>query len=165
LAKGAVGPENHQRNCRVVPLRLSESDSGAGGAGGIAGLAGQNVPTANLLTGLGIDEYITQMDSLGTAMLLTDALGSTIALTNPAGGIQTNYTYEPFGKVSLSGTSNANPYQFTGRENDGTGLYFYRARYYSPTFQRFIAQDPLQFAGRQINLYACMPALQMIPYG
>ena len=44
--------------------------------------------------------------------------------------------------------SNANPYQFTGRENDGTGLYFYRARYYSPTFQRFIAQDPLDQAPR-----------------
>jgi RHS repeat-associated protein len=99
-------------------------------------------PTANLLTGLNIDEYFTRTDSSGTATLLTDALGSTIALTNPAGGIQTNYTYEPFGKVSVSGTSNANSYQFTGRENDGTGLYYYRARYYSPTLQRFISQDP-----------------------
>jgi RHS repeat-associated protein len=35
----------------------------------------------------------------------------------------------------------------TGRENDGTGVYFYRARYYSATFQRFIAQDPIGFAG------------------
>jgi RHS repeat-associated protein len=41
----------------------------------------------------------------------------------------------------------------TGRENDGTGLYFYRARYYSPTFQRFIAQDPIGFAGGDPNLY------------
>jgi len=37
--------------------------------------------------------------------------------------------------------------EFTGRENDGTGLYFYRARYYNPTFQRFIAQDPIGFGG------------------
>jgi RHS repeat-associated protein len=47
----------------------------------------------------------------------------------------------------------ANPHQFTSRENDGTGLYFYRARYYSPTFQRFIAQDPLDFLGGDPNLY------------
>jgi len=47
----------------------------------------------------------------------------------------------------------ANPHQFTSRENDGTGLYFYRARYYSPTFQRFIAQDPIGFAGGDPNLY------------
>ena len=47
----------------------------------------------------------------------------------------------------------ATPYQFTGRENDGAGLYFYRARYYSPTFQRFVAQDPLDFRGDDTNLY------------
>ncbi|MFZ0889418.1 MAG: hypothetical protein WA005_13270, partial [Candidatus Binataceae bacterium] len=39
----------------------------------------------------------------------------------------------------VGGTANANSYQFIGRENDGTGLYFYRARHYSPTVQRFIA--------------------------
>jgi len=49
--------------------------------------------------------------------------------------------------------SKTNPYQFTGRENDATGLYYFRARYYSPTFQRFIAQDPIDFGGG-INLYA-----------
>jgi RHS repeat-associated protein len=55
-----------------------------------------------------------------------------------------SYTYEPFGKPTTSGT-NASAFQFTGRENDGTGLYYYRARYYSPVDQRFIAQDPLDF--------------------
>ncbi len=93
-------------------------------------------------------------DSSGTATLLTDALGSTIALTDTSAAIQTQYTYEPFGNVTVSGTANANPYQFTGRENDGTGLYYYRARYYSPTFQRFIAQDPIGFGGGDPNLYA-----------
>jgi RHS repeat-associated protein len=39
----------------------------------------------------------------------------------------------------------ANPAQYTGRENDGTGLYYYRGRYYSPTLQRFASQDPLGF--------------------
>jgi len=52
------------------------------------------------------------------------------------------------------GSTNGNSYESTGRENDGTGLYFYRARYYSPTFQRFIAQDPIGFAGDDTNLYA-----------
>jgi len=47
----------------------------------------------------------------------------------------------------------------TGRENDGTGLsgvegglYYYRARYYSPTLQRFISEDPIRFLGG-INYY------------
>jgi RHS repeat-associated protein len=60
-------------------------------------------------------------------------LRSAIALTDSAGTIHTQYTYEPFSKMTASGQANANPYQFTGRENDGTGLYFYRACYYRPS--------------------------------
>ena len=108
---------------------------------------------ANLLTGLGIDEYFTRTDGSGRRSLLGDALGSILALTDDAGVVQTSYTYEPFGATTVTGQSNANPFQYTGRENDGTGLYYYRARYYSPTRQRFIAQDPIGFSGG-INLYA-----------
>jgi len=85
--------------------------------------------------------------------LLRDALGSTLALTDAVGNINTTYTYEPFGNVTITGVANANPYQYTGRENDGTGFYYYRARYYAPSTQRFVSQDPLQFRGG-INLYA-----------
>ncbi|MBF6570953.1 MAG: RHS repeat-associated core domain-containing protein [Candidatus Binataceae bacterium] len=117
-------------------------------------LDGANPPnvTANLLTGLGIDERFTRTDASGAMSFLTDALGSTIGLADATGTVQTSYTYDPFGGASSSGGS-ANPYQFTGRENDGNGLYFYRARYYSPTYQRFIAQDPIDFAGGDTNLY------------
>jgi RHS repeat-associated protein len=110
-------------------------------------------PSANLLTGLGIDEYFQRTDSAGARDLLTDMLGSTLALADATGAIQTSYTYEPFGNAAVSGASSNNPFQFTGRENDGTGLYFYRARYYSPTFQRFVSQDPLGFAGGHVDLY------------
>ena len=84
---------------------------------------------------------------------MRDPLGSTIALTDSTGALNTQYTYQPFGATIASGPANANPYQFTGRENDGTGLYFYRARYYSPTYQRFVGQDPIEFAGGSPNLY------------
>jgi RHS repeat-associated protein len=111
-------------------------------------------PTANLLTGLNIDEYFTRSDSSGTMAFLADALGSTVGLVNSGGAINTNYTYQPFGAATVGGTANASPFQFTGRENDGTGLYFYRARYYSPAFQRFIAQDPLDLKAGDANLYS-----------
>jgi RHS repeat-associated protein len=110
--------------------------------------------TANLLTGLGIDEYFTRTASGTTSTLLADALGSTIGLVGSGGTIATNYTYQPFGATTAGGASNTNPYQFTGRENDATGLYFNRARYYSPTLQRFIAQDPIGFGGGDPNLYS-----------
>jgi RHS repeat-associated protein len=109
---------------------------------------------ANLLTSLGIDEYFTRTDGSGRRSLLGDALGSILALTDDAGVVQTSYTYEPFGQTAVTGQANGNPLQYTGRENDGTGLYYYRARYYSPTRQRFIAQDPIGLAGGDANLYA-----------
>jgi RHS repeat-associated protein len=109
--------------------------------------------TANLLTGLGIDEYFSRNDSSGSMSFLRDALGSTMALTDNSGALDTQYAYEPFGTTSSSGPANANPYQFTGRENDGTGLYSYRARYYSPALHRFIGQDPIEFRGGELNGY------------
>ncbi|WP_253959016.1 RHS repeat-associated core domain-containing protein, partial [Paraburkholderia fungorum] len=52
------------------------------------------------------------------------------------------------------GAADANPQQYTGRENDGTGLYYYRNRYYDPTTARFISEDPIGWASEQTNAYA-----------
>jgi RHS repeat-associated protein len=111
---------------------------------------------ANILPGFGIDEFLTRTDvgASATSFLLSDALGSSIALTDAAGAIQTEYIYEPFGKTTVTGASNTNALQFTGRENDGTVLYYYRARYYHPVLQRFMSEDPIEFYGGDVNLYA-----------
>ena len=106
-----------------------------------------STPTANLLTGLGIDEYLTRTDLSGTRTLLTDALGSTLTLTDGVGAVQTQYTYEPFGKTTVIGQSSSNSFQYTGRENDGTEFYYYRARYYGPGAARFLSRDPIGFRG------------------
>jgi RHS repeat-associated protein len=82
----------------------------------------------------------------------TDALGSVIALTDETGAVRTPYSYDPFGNVTINGEASDNPFQYTERENDGTGLYYYRARYYSPELQRFISDDPIDTAGA-INKY------------
>jgi RHS repeat-associated protein len=110
-------------------------------------------PIANLLSG-GIDEVFTRTDSSGTANFLTDALGSTINLTNSSGGSLAQYAYEPFGNTTVTSGSSTNSYEYTGRENDGTGLFYNRNRYYSPVLGRFINQDPLGFLGSGPNLYA-----------
>ncbi len=108
---------------------------------------------ANLLTGLGIDEFFTRTDGVGVRSLLPDALGSTIALGDGTGTLQTQYTYEPFGMTTQTGAASTSSYKYTGREDDGSGLMYYRARYYQPRLQRFIAEDPIGFQGRNINLY------------
>jgi RHS repeat-associated protein len=122
------------------------------GANVVQELAG-GVPTANLLTGLGIDDVLARTEATGTRSFLSDALGSAVALTEATGLLQTEYTYEPFGNTTVTGVPSTNAFQYTGRENDGTGLYYYRARYYHPGLQRFVSEDPIEFAGGNINLY------------
>jgi RHS repeat-associated protein len=116
-------------------------------------LSGGGTPTANLLTGLGVDETFARTDGSGTSTLLVDALGSTLELADGSGTAQTQYTFDPFGASTLSGAASSNATQFTGRENDGTGLYYYRARFYSPDLHRFISEDPIGSAGG-INHFA-----------
>jgi RHS repeat-associated protein len=47
-----------------------------------------------------------------------------------SGQSQINYTFE----------------NYTGRESDGLGLHYYRARYYNPNTGRFISEDPMGLA-------------------
>jgi RHS repeat-associated protein len=110
-------------------------------------------PTANLLTGLQPDQTYSRTTPGGTASYLTDVLGSTMGLANGAGEIKTSYTYDPFGVATSAGAASTNPFQYTGRENDGTGLQYNRARYYSASAARFISQDPTGMAGSGPNLY------------
>jgi RHS repeat-associated protein len=108
----------------------------------------------NLLTGLRTDQIFTRTDASGVRSFLTDALGSSLALTDANGDIQTQYAYASFGNTVVSGSPSANSFQYTGRENDGTGLYYYRARYYAPGYNRFISEDPLRFVAGDANFYA-----------
>ena len=121
------------------------------GANPVQELSGSSA-SANLLAG-GVDEYFQRTDSAGARNFLTDALGSTLALADSADALQTQYTFETFGNTTVTGAPTTNTFAFTGRELDSSGLYFFRARYYSPSLQRFISEDPLGFADG-MNAYA-----------
>ncbi|MGH3577795.1 MAG: RHS repeat-associated core domain-containing protein, partial [Mycobacterium sp.] len=71
---------------------------------------------------------------------------STTALTNGSGSVTQSYSYGPFGNL-LNAPTDSNPFQYTGRENDGDGLLYYRARYYNPGWGRFVSADPAGFGG------------------
>jgi len=81
-----------------------------------------------------------------------DGLGSTVCLTNSSGTKVEEYTYDVFGKPSaVSSVGNAK--MFTGRDYDQeTGLYYYRARMYSPELGRFLQTDPIGYKAG-FNLY------------
>jgi RHS repeat-associated protein len=106
------------------------------------GLGGEAV-----LAGLDMDEIYTHIGASSTFTRLTDALGSTVALTDDSGAIAAGYSYSVYGQASKTGAADT-AFQFTGRENDGgANLYYYRARYYSPGLNRFISEDPIGLNG------------------
>jgi RHS repeat-associated protein len=121
------------------------------GANAVQELNG-TIPTANYLTG-GLDERFFRTTASVVDNYVTDALGSTVELTDSTGAAEAQYSYGPFGSESVTG-STTNSYDYTGRETDGLGINYYRARYYSPTTARFLSEDPAGFAGSGPNLYA-----------
>ncbi|MGF6767616.1 RHS repeat-associated protein [Paraburkholderia sp. GAS199] len=110
--------------------------------------------TAEILHGLGIDETYRRTDSVGPRDFIVDAAGSTVALVDTAGSFKTTYSYEPYGHTTATGETSSNPSQYTGRENDGSDLYFLRNRYYKTDESRFISEDPIGWSSGQTNLYA-----------
>ncbi|WP_232417770.1 RHS repeat-associated core domain-containing protein [Methyloversatilis thermotolerans] len=109
--------------------------------------------------GVGTDELVAGwlQDSDGKTrpyLFHHDQVTSVTAVTGHNGGTTQSLRYSAFGQ-SQSGTgASPNRLKYSGREDDGTGLYYYRARYYDPVIGRFISEDPLGFAAGDVNFYA-----------
>jgi RHS repeat-associated protein len=83
--------------------------------------------------------------------LIPDIQGSVIGSLDSATATLAKTAYLPFGESANTSGS----YRYTGRRIDAetNGLYYYRARTYSPVLGRFIQPDPIGYAGGA-NLYA-----------
>ena len=108
-----------------IPMLLQETTGGS---------------TTTYVYGLGL---ISTTDNGGTQTYrLADGLGSTVNLTDAAGAVTGNYTYDVFGAVR-SHTGAGTEFSFTGEQNDPNGYEYLRARYYDPAVGRFLSRDPL----------------------
>jgi RHS repeat-associated protein len=91
-----------------------------------------------------IDEVLSVVNSSGKHWYEADALGSTYAMTNAAGALVSWSAYDVFGERNLAaGADLGQPFGFTGREHDASGLLYARARYLSPHLGRWDRPDPL----------------------
>jgi RHS repeat-associated protein len=70
-----------------------------------------------------------------------DGVGSTIILTDINGLPTDHYRYDAWGNVVATDGSTPCTFKYTGQQEDGTKLYYLRARYYGPHQQRFLARD------------------------
>jgi RHS repeat-associated protein len=102
--------------------------------------------------GLDLDEPLVTIDAAGNhSFHFRDGLGSVVALANASGQLTEKHTYNAYG---LATSTAGSVFQFAGRRIDPeTGLYYNRARYYSPTLGRFLQTDPIGTEGG-VNLYA-----------
>jgi len=85
----------------------------------------------------------------------TDAIGSVVGLSNAAGSYANKYSYLPFGEDLSKTETVPNPFEYVGQYgvmDEGNGLDFMRARFYTPHEGRFINPDPIGQAGG-VNLY------------
>ncbi|MFC1572701.1 RHS repeat-associated core domain-containing protein [Candidatus Eisenbacteria bacterium] len=93
-----------------------------------------------------IDEVLVMSRDDDEYWYSADGLGSTTGLLSGLGEVLENVSYAPYG-LSDEDSEYGNPYQYSGRRlDDECGLYFYRARYYSPEHGRFLQRDPVDFA-------------------
>ena len=88
---------------------------------------------------------ISREDARGTASVYHfDLQGNTLALTDISGAITDKYAYTLYGALVGSDGATLNMFKFSGRSgviDDGNGLYYMRARYYSPELMRFVQQE------------------------
>jgi RHS repeat-associated protein len=111
--------------------------------------------------GPSVDRPIAMLDytvtPTATAYFYTDRQGSVIAMADGSGAkTEGPYTYDAYGRCLTSSVPCAGgvPFKYTGRRIDPeTGLYFYRARYYSAALGRFLQTDPVGYSD-DLNWYA-----------
>ena len=120
----------------------------------VAEYDGSGSLTRRHVHGPGVDEPLVTYEGTGTtnkSWLYANHLGSVIASANASGTSTAIYSYGPFGEPNqTTGTR----FRYTGQQYLGDlNLYYYKARFYSPSLGRFLQTDPIGTAD-DLNLYA-----------
>lgn len=110
------------------------------------------------VTGPGVDDRVAHVEgntltNPPKTYYHTNHQGSVIAVTDASGNVTQRMSYDEYGNLSAGSAATGEQFRYTGRRYDPeTGLYYYRARYYSPVLGRFLQTDPIGYKDN-LDLY------------
>lgn len=116
---------------------------------------GSGATLRQFVFGVHVDEPLQLLDAGGNRHYYhANSLGSVSGVSAEDGRLVERYVYDAYGDTSVFDRQGnlqlnspvGNLFAYTGRRFDAeTGLYYYRARYYSPEQGRFIERDPMGY--------------------
>jgi RHS repeat-associated protein len=127
---------------------------GYDGSALIAEYNGSNALLRRYVHGPGTDEPLVWYEGSGTSdrrFLHSDERGSVVAVTNSSG---TTLNVNGYDEHGIPSSGNVGRFQYTGQTwLPELGMYYFKARIYSPTLGRFLQPDPIGY-GDGMNMYA-----------
>ena len=117
---------------------------------------GQDIVLRQFVPGIGVNKPLQIVSGGSRNYYISDSLGSVVSIAGQGGRILERYGYTAYGDAKLYDDSQndtikeniTNPYRYVGgRFDQEVGLYYSRARFYSPRKGRFLERDPLGYAG------------------
>ena len=115
-------------------------------------------PVENLITWVyDSDSYVPTAKIVGDRhySIISDYIGRPVQAYDDNGNIVWQADYDIYGNLrNLHGSRQFIPFRQLGQyEDDETGLYYNRFRYYDPRIGNYISQDPIRLAGNNPTLY------------
>ena len=116
-------------------------------------------PVENLITWVyDSDSYVPTAKIVGERYysIISDYIGHPVQSYDDNGNVVWQADYDIYGNLrNLHGSRQFIPFRQLGQyEDEETGLYYNRFRYYDPRIGNYISQDPIRLAGNNPTLYA-----------